>query len=77
MSKEDLIEVMGTVLEPLPNAMFKVKLENNHVILCHVSGKMRMFYIKILPGDKVKVQLSPYDLQKGRIVFRENFRKPR
>lgn len=72
--KEDVIEVTGTVLEPLPNAMFRVKLENNHVILCHVSGKMRMFYIRILPGDKVRVQLSPYDLSKGRIVFRENLR---
>lgn len=74
MAKEDIIEVTGTVLEPLPNAMFRVRLENNHVILCHVSGKMRMFYIKILPGDKVRVQLSPYDLSKGRIVFRENLR---
>ena len=71
MSKEELIEVNGRVVEPLPNAMFKVKLENNHVILCHISGKMRMYYIKILPGDLVKVQLSPYDLTKGRIVYRQ------
>ncbi len=69
--KEELIEVSGTVVEPLPNAMFKVKLENKHVILCHISGKMRMYYIKILPGDIVKVQLSPYDLTKGRIVYRQ------
>ena len=69
--KEELIEVSGTVVEPLPNAMFRVKLENKHVILCHISGKMRMYYIKILPGDIVKVQLSPYDLTKGRIVYRQ------
>ncbi|HMB01316.1 MAG TPA: translation initiation factor IF-1 [Spirochaetota bacterium] len=75
MGKEDIIEVNGTVIEPLPNAMFKVKLENDHVILCHISGKMRMFYIKILPGDTVKVQLSPYDLTRGRIVYREKGRK--
>ena len=71
MGKEDIIEVNGIVVEPLPNAMFKVKLENNHVILCHISGKMRMFYIKILPGDTVRVQLSPYDLTRGRIVYRQ------
>ncbi|OGQ13925.1 MAG: translation initiation factor IF-1 [Deltaproteobacteria bacterium RIFCSPHIGHO2_02_FULL_40_11] len=71
MSKEDAIEVEGTVLETLPNARFKVKLENGHVILAHISGKMRMFYIKILPGDKVRLQLSPYDLSQGRIVYRE------
>lgn len=70
MSKEDTIEVNGTVVEPLPNAMFKVKLENDHEILCHISGKMRMFYIKILPGDKVRVELSPYDLTRGRIIYR-------
>lgn len=70
MSKEDVIEVEGTVLEALPNAMFKVKLENNHVILGHVSGKLRMNYIRIVPGDKVKVELSSYDLSKGRITWR-------
>lgn len=70
-SKGDLIEMAGVVLEPYPNAMFKVKLENGHDLLCHVSGKMRMFYIRILAGDKVKVQISPYDLSKGRIVYRE------
>jgi len=71
MSKEDYFEVEGIVLEPLPNAMFKVQLENGHKILAHISGKMRMHYIKILPGDKVRVQMSPYDLGKGRIVYRE------
>ena len=70
MSKQDVIELEGTVLEALPNAMFKVELENGHEILAHISGKMRMHYIKILPGDKVKVEMSPYDLSKGRIVFR-------
>ncbi|HAP79284.1 MAG: translation initiation factor IF-1 [Ruminococcus sp.] len=70
MSKEDVIEVEGTVLEALPNAMFKVKLENDHVILGHVSGKLRMNYIRIVPGDKVKVELSSYDLSKGRITWR-------
>lgn len=70
MAKEDAIELEGTVLEALPNAMFKVELENGHTILAHISGKMRMHYIKILPGDKVKVEMSPYDLTKGRIVFR-------
>ncbi len=70
MSKEDVIEVEGTVLEALPNAMFKVKLENGHVILGHVSGKLRMNYIRIVPGDKVKVELSSYDLSKGRITWR-------
>ncbi|MCL4321542.1 MAG: translation initiation factor IF-1 [Deltaproteobacteria bacterium] len=69
-SKEDLIEVEGTVVEPLPNAMFRVELENGHKVLAHISGKMRMHYIKILPGDKVTVQLSPYDLTRGRIIFR-------
>jgi translation initiation factor IF-1 len=70
MPKEDAIEVEGTVLEPLPNAMFRVELPNGHKILAHVSGKMRMHYIKILPGDKVTVELSPYDLTRGRITYR-------
>ena len=70
LAKEDVIELDGTVLEALPNAMFKVELENGHKILAHISGKMRMHYIKILPGDKVKVEMSPYDLSKGRISFR-------
>lgn len=71
MSKEDVIELEGKVLEPLPNAMFTVELENGHKILAHISGKMRMNYIKILTGDKVVVQMSPYDLTRGRIVFRK------
>ncbi len=71
MSKEDAIEVKGTVLEPLPNAMFRVELENGHRVLAHISGKMRMHFIKILPGDKVTVELSPYDLTRGRIIFRD------
>ncbi len=71
MPKEDAIEVMGTVLETLPNAMFRVQLENGHMVLAHISGKMRMHYIKILPGDKVKIELSPYDLARGRIIYRE------
>lgn len=70
MEKEAPIEVEGEVLEPLPNAMFRVKLSNGHTILCHVSGKMRKFYIRILRGDKVKVEMSPYDLSKGRITYR-------
>ncbi|WP_257351195.1 translation initiation factor IF-1 [Pseudalkalibacillus decolorationis] len=70
MAKEDVIEVEGTVLEPLPNAMFRVELENGHKILAHVSGKIRMHYIRILPGDKVTVELSPYDLTRGRITYR-------
>jgi len=70
MSKEESIEVVGTVLEPLPNAMFRVELDNGHKILAHVSGKMRMHFIRILVGDKVKVQLSPYDLTRGRITYR-------
>jgi translation initiation factor IF-1 len=70
MKKEESIEVEGTVLEPLPNAMFRVELENGHKILAHVSGKMRMHFIRILVGDKVKVQLSPYDLTRGRITYR-------
>lgn len=70
MSKQTAIEQEGVIIETLPNAMFKVELENGHVILAHISGKMRMHYIKILPGDKVKVEISPYDLTKGRISFR-------
>lgn len=70
MSKEDVIEMQGEVVETLPNATFRVKLENGHIVLGHISGKMRMHYIRILPGDKVTVQLTPYDLSKGRIVFR-------
>lgn len=70
MSKEDVIEVEGIVSDTLPNTTFKVKLENGHEILAHISGKLRMNYIKILPGDKVKVELSPYDLTKGRITWR-------
>ena len=70
MSKEEAIEVEGTVLEPLPNAMFRVELDNGHKVLAHISGKMRMHFIKILSGDKVKVQLSPYDLTRGRITYR-------
>ncbi len=70
MSKEDAIEVMATVIEPLPNAMFRVELENGHKVLAHISGKMRMHFIKILPGDKVTVELSPYDLSRGRIIYR-------
>jgi len=70
MAKEDLIEVTGKVIEPLPNAMFRVELENGHKVLAHISGKMRMHYIKILPGDTVKVELTPYSLDKGRITFR-------
>ena len=70
LAKEDVIELEGTVLEALPNAMFKVELENGHTILAHISGKMRMHYIKILPGDKVTVELSVYDLNRGRITYR-------
>jgi translation initiation factor IF-1 len=70
LSKEDAIEVMATVTETLPNAMFKVKLENNHEVLTHVSGRMRKNFIRILPGDRVAVELSPYDLNRGRIVYR-------
>ena len=69
MAKEAAIEVDGEITETLPNAMFRVKLENGHVVLAHVSGKMRMHYIKILPGDTVKLELSPYDLSRGRITF--------
>lgn len=71
MAKEEAIEVQGKVLEPLPNAMFRVELENGHEVLAHISGKMRMHFIKILPGDTVTVELSPYDLTRGRIVYRE------
>ena len=70
MVKEEAIHVEGTVIETLPNAMFRVELENKHVVLAHVSGKMRMHFIKILPGDKVTVELSPYDLTRGRIIYR-------
>jgi translation initiation factor IF-1 len=70
MAKEDVIEMQGEVVENLPNATFRVKLENGHIILAFISGKMRMNYIRILPGDKVTVQMTPYDLTKGRITFR-------
>jgi len=70
MTKEELIETEGKVVEALPNAMFRVQLENGHLVLAHVSGKMRMNFIRILPGDKVKLELSPYDLTRGRITFR-------
>jgi translation initiation factor IF-1 len=70
MAKEELIETEGKIIDALPNAMFKVELENGHVVLAHVSGKMRMNFIRILPGDKVKLELSPYDLTRGRITFR-------
>jgi len=70
MAKEELIETEGTVIEALPNAMFRVELENGHRVLAHVSGKIRMNFIRILPGDKVKLELSPYDLSRGRITFR-------
>ena len=70
MAKEELIKTEGTVLETLPNAMFKVELENKHQVLAHISGKMRMHFIKILPGDRVTIELSPYDLSRGRVTFR-------
>lgn len=70
MAKDDVIEIDGVVVESLPNATFRVELQNKHVILCHIAGKMRMNYIRILPGDKVKVELTPYSLDKGRITFR-------
>jgi translation initiation factor IF-1 len=70
LAKEDVIEVEGTVTEALPNTQFRVELENGHNVLAHISGKMRMNYIRILPGDKVKVELSPYDLSRGRITYR-------
>ena len=71
MSKADVIEIDGVVVEKLPNAMFKVELENGHVVLAHISGKLRMNFIKILPGDKVTLEMSPYDLSKGRIIWRD------
>jgi translation initiation factor IF-1 len=71
LAKEEAIEVEGSVIEPLPNAMFRVKLDNGHIVLAHISGKMRKFYIRILPGDRVTVELSPYDLGRGRITYRE------
>jgi translation initiation factor IF-1 len=70
MAKEEAIEVEGTIIEPLPNAMFRVELDNGHKVLAHISGKMRMHFIKILPGDTVTIELSPYDLTRGRITFR-------
>ena len=70
MAKDDVIQMQGEILENLPNATFRVKLENGHVVLGHISGKMRMHFIRILPGDKVKVELSPYDLTRGRITYR-------
>ncbi len=70
MSKQSAIEIDGTIIEALSNAMFRVELDNGHVIIAHISGKMRMHYIRILPGDKVRVEMSPYDLTKGRISFR-------
>lgn len=71
MSKADVIEIEGVVVEKLPNAMFKIELENGHIVLAHISGKLRMNFIKILPGDKVTLEMSPYDLSKGRIVWRD------
>ena len=71
MSKADVMEIEGVVVEKLPNAMFKVELENGHVVLAHISGKLRMNFIKILPGDKVTLEMSPYDLSKGRIIWRD------
>ena len=71
MSKTDVIEIEGVVVEKLPNAMFKVELENGHIVLAHISGKLRMNFIKILPGDKVTLEMSPYDLSRGRIVWRD------
>lgn len=76
MGKEDVIQVQGTVVEPLPNAEFKVELENGTLVTAHLSGKMRMHFIKILPGDKVTVELSTYDLTKGRIIYRHSGRNP-
>ena len=71
MSKADVVEIEGTVVEKLPNAMFKVELENGHIVLAHISGKLRVNFIRILPGDKVTLELSPYDLSKGRIIWRD------
>lgn len=70
MGKRDVIEVQGTVVEPLPNGMFRVELENGHKVLAHVSGKIRMYFIRVLPGDRVTIELSPYDLTRGRITYR-------
>jgi translation initiation factor IF-1 len=75
MSKEEAIQVEGTIVEPLPNAMFRVELDNGHRVLAHISGKMRMHFIKILPGDRVTVELSPYDLTRGRVTFRAKNKK--
>ena len=75
MAKEEAIEVEGTIIEPLPNAMFRVELDNGHKVLAHISGKMRMHFIKILPGDRVTVELSPYDLTRGRVTFRSKNKK--
>ncbi len=75
MPKEEAILVEGTIIEPLPNAMFRVELKNGHKVLAHISGKMRMHFIKILPGDQVTVELSPYDLSRGRITFRAGIKK--
>ncbi len=75
MAKEEAIEVEGTIIEPLPNAMFRVELDNGHKVLAHISGKMRMHFIKILPGDRVTVELSPYDLTRGRVTFRSQNNK--
>ena len=75
MSKADVIEIEGKVVEKLPNAMFKVELENGHIVLAHISGKLRMNYIKILPGDKVTIEMSPYDLSKGRITWRGKWKE--
>jgi len=74
MSKDDAIQMAGEIIENLPNAMFRVKLENGHVVLGHISGKMRMHYIRILPGDKVTVEMTPYDLTRARIIFRAKWR---
>lgn len=70
MAKDDVIEIDGKVIESLPNATFRVELDNGHIVLCHIAGKMRMHYIKILPGDRVKLELTPYSLDKGRIIYR-------
>jgi len=77
MPKEEAIEVEGTIIEPLPNAMFRVELDNGHKVLAHISGKMRMHFIKILPGDRVTIELSPYDLTRGRVTFRSKNQKKR
>ena len=75
MAKADVIEVDGKIIEALPNATFRVELENGHIILCHIAGKMRMHYIKILPGDRVKLELTPYSLDKGRITYRYKYKE--